>query len=504
MTATTDYSDYDLVSMADIARLSGQSRATVGNWKGRNPDEFPPERGRSSRGPLYDRAEVTEWLAATGRLDQRPPEVVAVWKLAEDLRDGMTTEDAMQLSLLLLAVMVTSPNDWQAIRRSPADRLDPTLRSVVETLFPYAADLLPEGALPHTSIARAVETLSTTDASTVAAMTDALLEQAAHSLGYRGGEYLTPESVRRLVVALAAPSGTVYNPASGIGQLMAEVATISPAVTSITGQEINHRVRAMARLNLAIHGVSGDIALGDVFTADAYPDLRTDCVLSVPPWGQRLAVLEKLRDDPRWVFGEPGPHDGNAAWIQHCLFHLADGGRAVLVLPNGVLLESGRSGRMRQRIVKAGLLDAVISLPPGLFPATGLAGSILIFAKGRPTEHGKPASTLMIDLSQTSDDYGTRTRVLPDSAIDSAVRQYSEWRDGRYPTAENAAVASFEELAVNDFVIAPSRYLARSQPSVTLSEAVRQRAELSATFTRLLQASRDADDELARMLEVRR
>ncbi len=52
-------SQLDLISMADIARLAGQSRATVGNWKSRNPEDFPPERGRGSRGPLYDRAEVT-------------------------------------------------------------------------------------------------------------------------------------------------------------------------------------------------------------------------------------------------------------------------------------------------------------------------------------------------------------------------------------------------------------------------------------------------------------
>ena len=53
----------DLISMADIARLAGQSRATVGNWKSRNPD-FPPERGRGPRGPLYDRAEVTSGLSS--------------------------------------------------------------------------------------------------------------------------------------------------------------------------------------------------------------------------------------------------------------------------------------------------------------------------------------------------------------------------------------------------------------------------------------------------------
>ena len=499
-----DTPDYDLISMADIARLAGESRATVGNWKRRNPDDFPVERGRGPRGPLYDRIEVTEWLSATGRLDQRPPEVVAVWTLADDLRGAMTIEEAMQLSLVLLAVMATSPDEWQSIRRSHPDRLDTTLRSAVHSLFPYAVDLLPGGTLSPASVARAVETLSATDAATVAAMTDALLEQAAHSLGPRGGEFLTPASVRRLMVALAAPSGTVYNPASGIGQLMADIATTSSSTTSISGQEINERVWAMAQLNLAIHGVTGDVVLGDVFTADAFPDLRADCVVAVPPWNQKLPVLEKLHDDPRWIFGEPGSNDGDTAWIQHCLYHLADGGRAVLVVPNGALFESGRSGRMRQRIVKAGLLDAVISLPAGLFPTTGIPCSILIFVRGRPTDHGRPAPTLMIDVSDASDDHGGRIRVLPDSLVDSVAHQYEDWRTGRYPSTENAGVASFEELVLNDFIIAPSRYLAPSQPSISLNEAIRRRAELASDFNRLVQESADADKQLAEILEARR
>jgi type I restriction enzyme M protein len=495
----------DLISMADIARLAGQSRATVGNWKARNPDDFPPEQGRSSRGPLYDRAEVTDWLTATERLDERPPEVVAVWQLADDLRHGMTTEEAMQMGLVLLAIMATSSEEWQTIRTSRADRIDAAIRAVVHSQFPYAEELLPSASLPHASVACAVETLSTMDSSLVAAMTDALLEQAAQTLGYRGGEYLTPASIRRLMVALTGPTGTVYNPASGIGQLLTHLATESETVTSVVGQEINHRVWAMAQLNLAIHGVQAMVALGDVFTADAFPDLRADRVVAVPPWGHKLSVLDKLHDDPRWIYGEPGPNDGNAAWIQHCLYHLADGGRAVLVLPNGVLFEGGRSGRMRQRMVKAGLLDAVIALPPGLFPGAGVAGAILIFVKGRPSVHGKPAPTLMIDVSEMSEDHVTRSPRLLDSTIDRIVTQYRDWSEQKkIPTSGSAAVASFEELAVNDFVLAPARYLALSQPSVTLNEAIMRRSELATDFSRLVQESADADKQLAKILEIRR
>lgn len=496
---------YDLISMADIARLAGQSRATVGNWKARNPDDFPPERGRSARGPLYDRTEVTEWLSETQRLDKRPPEVVAMWRLADDLRDGMRPDDAMQFALVLLAVMATAPKAWRAIEGSRADRLDETLRSTVQSLFPFAEELLPRGALPHASVTRAVHTLASVDPSTVPAMTDALLEQAAQTLAHRGGEFLTPASVRRIVVGLTDPKGTIYNPATGAGQLMADVAKASPVVSSVVGEEINSQIWAMAQLYLAIQGITADVALGDVFTADAFPDLRADRVVAVPPWGTKVAALEHLRDDPRWVYGEPSPIDNNAAWIQHCLYHLADHGRAVLVLPSAVQFESGRSGRIRQRIVKAGLLDAVIALPLGLFPGSGVAASILVFAKGRPTVDGRPAPTLMIDLSDVAQEQGTRVVRLSASTIDTVASQYREWAEhGALPTIENAAVASFDELAANDFVIAPARYLALPQPSVTLNEAIKRRSELAANFTRLLQASEAADDHLAKIMEGRR
>jgi type I restriction enzyme M protein len=215
-------------------------------------------------------------------------------------------------------------------------------------------------------------------------MADALLEQAAEWMGGRGGEYLSPRSVRKLVVAIAEPVGSVYNPASGIGQLMIDAAREgNSGITGLVGQEINSRVWALAQLNLVVHRVDGEIALGDVFGDDHYPELRADRVVCVPPWNQKAPVLEKLMGDRRWLWGEPASNDGNAAWIQHCLYHLADRGRAVIVMPSAALFESGRAGRIRQRIIKAGLLDAVIALPPGLFAWTSLPCSVLVFAKGR-------------------------------------------------------------------------------------------------------------------------
>lgn len=496
-------SPLDLISMADIARLADQSRATVGNWKSRNPD-FPAERGRGSRGPLYDRSEVADWLKATNRLDRRPPEVVAVWQLADQLRDGMTTDDSMLLILVLLAVMAkASRSDWQRIRDALPGDLDGTLRSVVHSLFPFADDVMPRGKLSGKSVGRAIATLSNLDRPKVALMAGALLEQAAEALGQRGGEYLSPPSVRKLVVAIAEPVGTVYNPASGIGQLMVDAAAdTATGAIELIGQEINPRVWAMARLNLAIHGVDAEMSRGDVFAEDSYPQLQAARVICFPPWNQRIAIADSLVGDPRWVWGEPGSNDGNAAWIQHCLYHLAEGGRAVLVLSKSALFEGGRAGRIRQRVVKAGLLDAVIALPPGLFAWTSVPCALLVFTKGRANAVGKPAPTLMVDLSDATEGQGSRSASLPDDVVTEVAQLYRGWLSGEAPEAENAAVATYDDLAANDFVIDPGRYLTLTLAPPDLEQATGRRLALLSHLETLTEASRDADVLLRAILEA--
>jgi type I restriction-modification system DNA methylase subunit len=494
----------DLITMADIARLAGQSRSAVGNWKARNPEDFPAESGRGPRGPLYDRAEVTKWLEASNWLDRRPPEVAAVWSLADQLRADMTTEDAMSLILVLLAVMSTSSrSEWKRIEQARPGELDETLRAVVHAHFPFAEEVMPHNRLAE-SVAHAVSTFSSLDRPHLALMADALLNQTAEWMGPRGGEYLSPLSVRKLVVAIAEAVGSVYNPATGIGQLMVDVVCAEQSrVTEIVGQEINSRVRAMSRLNLAVHHVDAKVALGDVFRDDHYPQLRADRVIAVPPWSQKIPVLERLRDDPRWLWGEPGSNDGNVAWIQHCLYHLADGGRAVIVMPNAALFESGRAGRIRQRIVKSGLLDAVVALPPGLFTTTGLACAVLVFSKGRPNAGGKPTPTLMIDISDVAERHGRRT-TLDDDLIDDVARTYHAWRAGTAPTSEHIAVAQFQDLVANDFVIDPGRYLAVPHLQVDAGGANRRRSQLLEQLEDLTLVSQDADAQLKAILGARR
>lgn len=495
---------FDLISMAEIARIAGQSRSTVGNWKARDPDDFPAERGRSTRGPLYDRGEVTAWLVATNRLDAHRSEVAVLWDVANQFRGELATEDVLPLALILLALMAEAPSGWADLR-SGQEHIDEMLRSLVREHLPDAEILLPSSGVPAQPLMRAIDIVAQLDPAHVAALTDAALEHAAQALGHRGGEFLSPRSIRSLVIAIAQPAGTVYNPGTGAGQLLVNAADASgePQSTVLVGQEINLQSRAIARLNLELHDLRGDIALGDIFTDDRHPDLRADVVLSVPPWNQKIADAERLRDDPRWIWGEPGSSDGNSAWVQHCLAHLAEDGRAVLVLPTSVLFEGGRGGRIRQRIVKSGLLDAVVALPPKLFSWTAMSCAVLVFRRGRAEVGGKPAPTLMLDLTTQADSSERGSNELSDAVIDDVGELYGRWVQGNSPDVQYAAVANYDAIVANDFVIDPGRYLSLPAVEIDRDEIMRRERELVERLSSLSSASRDADDHLRSLLESR-
>jgi type I restriction enzyme M protein len=334
-------------------------------------------------------------------------------------------------------------------------------------------------------------------------MTDALLDESAALLQY-SDVYVTPKSLRRLIVGLAEPFASVYDPAVGSGQLMVDAAaslkapTIGDAgIAQLSGQEVDSGTWAMAQLNLAIHGVHADIAIGDVFSEDHFPQLRADRVITAPPWNQRLSIEKISKSDPRWIYGEPGSNDGNAAWIQHCLYHLADGGRAVLVLPNNALFEVGRAGRIRQRIIKAGLLDAVVALPPGLFAWSPKPAAILVFSKSNVDRSGGPAS-LMIDLSQSGEGPGKQSTVLGADVIEQVIHTYRAWVAGEPPDIENASVARFDDIAANDFVLVPARYQSVVHDSPDADEARSRKRDLRLRLENLSAASRDADDQLGK------
>ncbi len=155
------------------------------------------------------------------------------------------------------------------------------------------------------------------------------LERFAKAEGKRGGEFYTPASVVRLLVEVLEPySGRVYDPCCGSGGMFVQAEKFVLAHRgrrddiAVYGQESNERTWRLATMNLAIHGISGDLSSRweDTFREDKHPDVKADFILANPPfnmsdWARRI-------DDPRWRYGVPPAGNANFAWLQHMIYKL--------------------------------------------------------------------------------------------------------------------------------------------------------------------------------------
>jgi type I restriction enzyme M protein len=168
------------------------------------------------------------------------------------------------------------------------------------------------------------------------------IREFARKEGHRGGEFYTPRSVTKLLVDMLEPyEGRVLDPACGSGGLFVQSAEFVKAhggrarQIAILGQENNQATWRICRMNLAIHGIGGDLRLGDSLLDDKHPGVRADFVLTNPPFNMKKWGAASVAKDARWAYGEPPDSNANYAWIQHFIHHLTPDGRAGFVMANG-------------------------------------------------------------------------------------------------------------------------------------------------------------------------
>ncbi len=242
------------------------------------------------------------------------------------------------------------------------------------------------------------------------------LSQFASAEGKKGGEFYTPRCVVRLLVEMLEPyKGRVYDPCCGSsgmfvqsvefinahasgngndakakGDLPApQSAAARQAGISIYGQESNYTTWRLAKMNLAIRGIDGQIVHGDTFHNDRHPDLKADYILANPPFNVSDWRGELLRDDKRWKFGVPPAGNANFAWVQHMIHHLAPTGVAGFVLANGSMSSNqSNEGEIRKNIIEADLVDCMIALPGQLFYSTQIPACLWFIARDK---RGQPS-----------------------------------------------------------------------------------------------------------------
>jgi type I restriction enzyme M protein len=319
------------------------------------------------------------------------------------------------------------------------------------------------------------------------------LSQFAGAEGKKGGEFYTPRCVVKLLVEMLEPyRGRVYDPCCGsAGMFVQSIEFINAhrngngnggkakADISIFGQESNYTTWRLAKMNLAIRGIDGNIAHGDTFHVDRHPDLKADYILANPPFNISDWGGDRLKEDKRWAYGAPPAGNANFAWVQHIVHHLAPTGVAGFVLSNGSMssMQSGE-GEIRKKLVEADLVDCMVALPGQLFYSTQIPACLWFLARDRKNHkfRDRRGEVLFIDARQTGHMVDRTHRDLSDADIAKITGMYHLWRgerdvptgavDGRTAYADIPGfckAAKREEIAKHGHVLTPGRYVGAAE-----------------------------------------
>ncbi|WLQ34385.1 class I SAM-dependent DNA methyltransferase [Streptomyces castrisilvae] len=265
----------------------------------------------------------------------------------------------------------------------------------------------------------------------------------ARAEGKRGGEFYTPRSVVQLIVDILEPyEGRVYDPACGSGGMFVQAGKFieahrgrgHKADIAVYGQELNERTWRLAKMNLAIHGIDGNLAprWGDTFAEDKHADLKADFVMANPPFN----IKDWARDesDVRWRYGVPPKNNANYAWLQHMVSKLGERGTAGIVLANGSMSsQSSGEGEIRQTMVEADLVACMVALPAQLFRTTQIPACLWFLAKDKSPQGAerlddRRGEILFIDARDMGAMADRTERVLTEADLAKIAGTYHAWR----------------------------------------------------------------------------
>ncbi|MBT9522958.1 MAG: SAM-dependent DNA methyltransferase [Dechloromonas sp.] len=301
------------------------------------------------------------------------------------------------------------------------------------------------------------------------------LGQFASAEGKKGGQFYTPASIVKTLVAVLAPHhGKVYDPCCGSGGMFVQSEKFIEAHggkigdVSIYGQESNPTTWRLAAMNLAIRGIDFNLGRepGDTFTRNQHPDLRADFILANPPFNISDWWHASLTGDPRWEYGQPPAGNANYAWLQHMLYHLKPNGRAGIVLANGSMSSSQNSeGDIRRAMVDADVVEVMIALPGQLFFNTQIPACLWFLTRQKQT---RPGEVLFIDARKLGSMISRVQTEFTDEVIARIADTVATWRGQPEKTVKNEIYADIPgycrsvklaEIAEHGHVLTPGRYV---------------------------------------------
>lgn len=334
------------------------------------------------------------------------------------------------------------------------------------------------------------------------------LGQFAKNELQKGGEFYTPACLVRTMVECIEPfQGKVYDPACGSGGMFVQSMKFvedhqgNPYNIGIYGQEKNPTTWRLAKMNLAIRSMYGDLGkyAADTFTEDLHKDLKADFILANPPFNLEWD-RDKVEDDPRWKYGLPPKNNANYAWLQHMISKLTQKGKMACILANGSLAASNQEGEIRKRIIEDDLVDCIIAMPTNLFYTVTVPCSIWIINRNK-SQKGK---TLFINAINLGTMVTRRLRELSDSDIKKIADTYHNYQNSEnYENIKGFCYsASTEEIKTNDYVLTPGRYVGVEDPKDDGIPFEEKMKTITSELSKQFEESHKLEEEIKRNLKA--
>jgi type I restriction enzyme M protein len=244
----------------------------------------------------------------------------------------------------------------------------------------------------------------TTEGDTFGKIYEYFLGEFAMAEGQKGGEFFTPTSIVKLIVEVIEPfHGKILDPACGSGGMFVQSAAFvehhkkTVNEISVYGQEKVAETIRLCKMNLAVHGLSGDIRQSVTYYEDIHKSVgKFDFVMANPPFNVDRVDKERIKDDPRYQFGLPRADNANYLWIQVFYSALNQTGRSGFVMPNSAADARGSELDIRRQLIEARTVDVMVAIGPNFFYTVPLACTLWFLDRGKSKTKRKD-TVLFID-----------------------------------------------------------------------------------------------------------
>jgi type I restriction enzyme M protein len=313
------------------------------------------------------------------------------------------------------------------------------------------------------------------------------LSQFAFAEGQKGGEFFTPTSIVRLIVEIIEPYyGKIYDPACGSGGMFVQSAHFVErhredpgSQLSIYGQEKTKETVRLAKMNLAVHGLSGDIREANTYYEDLHESIgKFDFVMANPPFNVNKVDKAKLEDDKRFCFGIPKPDNANYLWVQAFYSALSQTGRAGFVMANSASDSRGSEMEIRRQLIEDRCVDVIVSVGTNFFYTVTLPVTLWFLDRGKRTTK-RADEVLFIDAREIYRQIDRAHRDWRPEQIEFLANIVRLWRseepgfalgsddlvleyfpDKRYRDVTGlCGVRSMSDLAEHDWSLNPGRHV---------------------------------------------